>query len=121
MPFLAALHEWPDVTQACSKAGIGRSQAYRVYRTEPDFAREWDEAVREGIEAVEDEAWRRTKKSDTMLIFMLKSHKPGIYRETIRQEHTGAEGKPIEIIEARSQLLGKLAALAPESGSPQAD
>jgi hypothetical protein len=86
-PFFAALREWPDVTKACSKAGIGKTHVYRVYRTESEFAREWDAAVREGIEAVEDEAWRRTKKSDTMLIFMLKSHKPAIYRETYRVEH----------------------------------
>src|SRR3972149_1983478 len=99
-PFLAALHEWPSVTQAGAHARIGRSQAYRIYHEDQDFAREWDAAVREGIEAVEDEAWHRTKKSDTMLIFMLKSHKPLIYRETIRQEHTGAEGKPIEILDA---------------------
>ena len=37
--------------------------------------------------------------SDTLLIFLLKSHRPGVYRETLRQEHSGPGGGPIPIVE----------------------
>lgn len=34
--------------------------------------------------------------SDTLLIFMLKAHKPDMYRETVRSELTGKDGGPIQ-------------------------
>ena len=43
-------------------------------------------------------AWRRANaSSDLLLIFLLKAHRPEKYRETIRQEHTGAAGVPLRV------------------------
>lgn len=36
------------------------------------------------------------KKSDTMMIFMLKGHRPDVYRD--RVEHTGANGAPLQVL-----------------------
>lgn len=74
------------------------------------FARAWDEALDVAIDALEAEARRRAvqgvlepvgwhkgvaggkvrKYSDTLLIVLLKAHRPEKYRETIQQQHSGA-------------------------------
>jgi len=87
--FLRALAKWPSVTHAAKAAHIDRSTTYAAYRTEPPFAEQWDAALAEGVGAVEDTAWERTRTDTTMMIFMLKSHKPDVYRETVNQKHTG--------------------------------
>jgi predicted DNA-binding transcriptional regulator AlpA len=72
------------------------------------FASAWDEALTLGVEGLEDEARRRAyegwlepvwnkgvecgvvrKFSDTLLIVLLKGHKPEKYRENARIEHAG--------------------------------
>lgn len=57
--FLAALREMPVVAHACKAVGIERSTAYRARETHPDFAQAWDEAMEEGIDRAEQEAFRR--------------------------------------------------------------
>lgn len=104
--FLDALTETANVSESCKKAGISRQTAYRHRRAYEGFANEWDEALGMGVGTLEDEAVRRArdgveesvfykgeivgqvrKYSDTLLIFLLKSHKPDTYRE--RREITG--------------------------------
>lgn len=57
--FLAALREYPVVQRACDVVGIERCTAYRKRQADPDFAREWDEAMEAGIDRAEQEAFRR--------------------------------------------------------------
>lgn len=111
--FLSALREWPSVTQASAQAGVSRQHAHRVYHQDAEFAAAWREAEEMGIGAVEDEAWERTRKSDTMLIFMLKSRRREIYGEHIRTEISGPAGGPLEI-QAIDYRAG-LAEIAPRS------
>lgn len=102
--FLDALRDIPNVTAACRKIGIVRQAVYDVYTAEPDFAKRWDEAIKEGVETMEIEAHRRAvlgidkpitfqgvitntvkEYSDTLMIFLLKAHDPK-YKD--RQEVT---------------------------------
>jgi hypothetical protein len=88
--FLRALAEDGNVTRSAEIAGIERSTAYRAYHNVPSFAADWDDALKLGTGALEDEARRRALQgSDTLLIFMLKSHKPDVYRETVNQRYEG--------------------------------
>lgn len=57
--FLAALREMPVVAHACRAVDIERSTAYRAREAHPDFAEAWDEAMEEGIDRAEQEAFRR--------------------------------------------------------------
>lgn len=83
--FLRSLAEDSNVSGACRAAGIERSTAYDERHANPVFAAEWEYALELGTGAMEDEARRRALNgSDTLLIFMLKAHKPGTYRETTR-------------------------------------
>jgi len=79
------------------------------------FAAAWDEALEIATGSLELEARRRAQKgvlepvyykgkkvgavrkySDTLLIFLLKAHRPDKYRDNVRHEVTGKDGSPIE-------------------------
>lgn len=76
-----------NVSLSAKGCGIHRNTVYARREASPDFAKAMDGAREEAIEALEYEAWKRAKsKSDVLLIFLLKSLKPDMYRETTRQE-----------------------------------
>lgn len=107
--FLAALREVPVVARACGAVGIERSTAYRARDTDEAFAQAWDDAMEEGVDKVEQEAFRRavegTEKgvwhqgvlvgservySDALMALILKGRRKSVYAE--RKELTGADG-----------------------------
>lgn len=57
--FCAALAETCNVGRACAAVGISRWTAYHWRKEMPDFAQAWDEAMKAGLLALEDEAHRR--------------------------------------------------------------
>lgn len=102
--FFAALSEGLPVRAALDRSGYGRTAVYQWRREDPEFARRWECAIDDAVEAMEAEADRRamegTEKpvfyqgakcgtireySDTLLIFRLKALKPEKYRD--RFEH----------------------------------
>lgn len=95
--FLEILGSTCNVTLAARGAGIIRNTAYVHYKALPEFAAAWDDAKEAAIEILEAEAWQRARKqSDTLMIFLLKAHKPDKYRETVRNEISGINGAPIQ-------------------------
>jgi hypothetical protein len=114
--FLAALSETGNITAACLEAGIGRQTFYDRRDGGKAFALAVRDALDTGTDALELEARRRAvdglarKKfdggdpvidpatgeqyvereySDTLLIFLLKAHRPEKYRERHEVKHTG--------------------------------
>jgi hypothetical protein len=98
--FLKNLATSANVSVACQRAGVSRSTAYRVRATDDEFAEAWEDAIDEAVDALEGEAHRRAvegtlepvyqggkqvgeirKYSDTLLIFLLKAHRPEKFRE----------------------------------------
>ena len=57
--FCAALAETCNVGRACTAIGISRYTAYLWRKDIPEFAERWDEALKAGVLALEDEAHRR--------------------------------------------------------------
>lgn len=57
--FCAALAETCRVDKACKAVGISRVSAYKWREAMPDFKAAWDNAIKVGITALEDEAHRR--------------------------------------------------------------
>ena len=57
--FLEALRHIPVVAHACTAVGIERSTAYRARAADGDFATAWDEAMEDGIDKAEQEAFKR--------------------------------------------------------------
>jgi hypothetical protein len=131
-PFLAAFEELGMVTAACVKAKVARQTVYDARRDEA-FAAAWDEIENKTTDAMEREAYRRgvegvvepvvsagrhvtnvRKYSDTLLIFMLKARKPGVYRENVKVEHSGQiDGKHMvelpDTSDRRKEVLDLLA------------
>jgi hypothetical protein len=104
--FLRELAQWGNVTTACRRTRIGRTAVYQAKDSEPAFKAQWDDALDQACDAMEEEARRRAVKgtdegvfykgrkvakllrySDTLLIFLLKAHRPEKYREQMRIEH----------------------------------
>lgn len=125
--FCAALAETCNVGRACTAVGISRYTAYLWRKEMPEFAERWDEAMKAGVLALEDEAHRRAfdgvdepvfyqggecgtvrKYSDTLAIFLLKAHNPDKYRENSKVELTG-QLKVNDMSE--DEILAELAAL----------
>ncbi len=98
--FLAVLAECALVARAAGAAGAARGSFYRWRYEDPTFAADWDRALAIGILTLEDEAIRRArdgvatpvyyggkrvgmtrKPSDALLMFLLRAHRPGLYRE----------------------------------------
>lgn len=102
--FLQALRSTGIVSRACSRAGISYRQAYHRRDTDDEFAMEWRMALDEAIESLEEAAWTRARDgviqkkpiysggqykgdqeitvySDQLLMFLLKAHKPQMYRD----------------------------------------
>lgn len=88
--FLTELAKTGNVTGSCRIAGISKTIAYQYRNDTPAFAEQWKQAIDIAIDALEAAAFKRAKShSDTLLIFLLKSHRPDVYRETIKNEHDG--------------------------------
>lgn len=80
--FLDGLRNHGIVTLAAQEAGIDRNTAYFLRQQDPTFAEEWKEALDRGVDMLEDVAKKRAYEgSDVLLIFLLKAHRPAVYRE----------------------------------------
>ncbi|MDR1684866.1 MAG: hypothetical protein LBR82_00215 [Desulfovibrio sp.] len=128
--FLDTLSECGSIRRGSAASGISRKTLYKKREREPLFAADWDKAAAIGVEGLEDEARRRAfegweepvyhkgevcgtvrKYSDTLLIVLLKGHKPEKYRENSKVALTGADEGPLrtEIIfsDALQALIDK--------------
>lgn len=115
--FLELLALGHTVQHAAAEAGVGRSTVYERRESDEAFAAAWAEADEAGVQVLEQEARRRAVEgvprqkydkdgdllcveqvySDTLLIFLLKARRPGVYRDHFRHEHVGADGKDITV------------------------
>lgn len=57
--FLEALRNVPVIRHACEVVGVNRSTAWRARQDDEQFSQDWDEALEEGIDRAEQEAFRR--------------------------------------------------------------
>lgn len=109
--FIKRLAETANVSAACKRAKCSRQEAYRTRDEDAEFDGAWKEALEIATEALELEARRRAEKgvlepvffqgvkagairrySDTLMIFLLKAHKPEIYRDKLDIKHSGHVG-----------------------------
>jgi hypothetical protein len=88
--FIDLLSQTCNVSLAAHGAGVSRDLVYRRRKKSKTFKRRWDAAKAEAVELLEAEAWARARKtSDTLMIFLLKAHKPKKYRETQHVKQSG--------------------------------
>jgi hypothetical protein len=110
---LTAFKTCASVTRACKTTDICRDTFYRWPKEDATFKADYEDAREQAIDCLEDEALRRAHEgiekpvtiagkrevireySDSLLIFLLKAHRPQKYRDNIRQEISGADGAPL--------------------------
>lgn len=135
--FLAALAETGNVSHAARAAKASRSRAYQLKAEDPDFAAEWCDALETATDALDAEARRRAldgvetphfhqgqvagtvrKYSDTLLMFLLRAHRPDLYRERAGLTTRGQEKDDAaeDYAGARDALAERLAQLDPGDG-----
>jgi hypothetical protein len=85
--FLRALAKTLSVTLAAKAAGVNRRTAYDHRELDRAFAAKWDDALNQSLDALEHEVYQRALTEDAQLaMFILKAHRPSIYRDTQRVE-----------------------------------
>jgi hypothetical protein len=84
--FIKRLRNTGNVRLSCEAADVPRSTVYRWRDKWSTFADEWDEALEDACDLLEEEAWRRAidNGSDRLLMFLLKAHRQDKYGD--RQE-----------------------------------
>ena len=117
---------------------MARQHAYRTRNRSKAFRRSWDEALEQAVDLLEGEARRRATGikrdvwyggavvgtesvySDTLLIFLLKAHRPHKFRDNVKVEHsggmevTGDRKVTFEFVRPAEQHARTLAELAAE-------
>jgi len=85
--FLEVFRATCNVRLSADAAGIDRDTAYWRRQRDETFAARWAQAEQDAIDVLEAEARRRALSvSDTLLIFLLKAHRPALYRERYQRE-----------------------------------
>ena len=81
--FLAALENTGSVTAAAAAAGVHRTAAYKQRSGDKAFSLQWDDAIDQAADTLEDEARKRAfAGSDVLLMFLLKGIRPQKWRES---------------------------------------
>ena len=135
--FLAALAETGNVSRAARAAKASRSRAYQLKADDPQFAEEWAGALEIATDALDAEARRRAmdgvetprfhqgqiagtvkKYSDSLLMFLLRAHRPDLYRERagLTSNRQDAHDSDEDYAGARDALADRLARLDPDAG-----
>ena len=126
--FLEFLAETGNVGDAAAHAQLSRKQILRA-RQDPSFERLYQEAFELGIQSIEDEAHTRAvkgtlepvfhrgrrvatirKKSDLLLMFILKARKPELYRDNYSAPPPTHNDEALE--SPREAIAGRLARIA---------
>lgn len=126
--FLEYLSETGNIGEACRAAQLSRKQVYQA-RKDPNFARLFQEAHDLGVQAIEDEAVLRAtkgvnepvfwkgrrvatirKKSDLLLMFILKAKRPELYRDNYNAPPPEHNNEALE--SPREVIAGRLARIA---------
>ena len=81
--FIETLEAQSTVLHAAKAAGISRWTAYRWRQEDLEFADQWDEALENAVDVVENSLYQKAVSGDTIcMIFYLKAHRP-IYRDRL--------------------------------------
>ena len=138
--FVEALRLGASIAKAARAAGYSRASIYEWRQADEAFRAAWEEALEEGTDRLEDEAFRRAhdgvpkavfykgdriatvqEYSDTLTIFLLKARRPEKFKERTTTEHTGQEGGAIKDKLSVYELGRSVAFMLAEAAREQKD
>ena len=99
--FLGELRKVPIVQVACEKVGVSRNTVYRWKREDKDFAKQFDEALADGVEFVND-------MSESQLLQLIKEKNFSAVRFWLNKRHPAYKDK-LEVTR-----IGEIEELSPE-------
>ena len=115
--FLTQLECTPNVAAAARLAGITKQRVYQVRAENPEFAAAWEDALDTGVQELEGVVWQRAKdQSDTLAIFLLKSHKPARYADPQAQQQHGRLRVEVEFVDNDTDAPDQATPAAPHAG-----
>jgi hypothetical protein len=96
--FLEEFRKLGVVAWAAEKSGISRGYIYQYRQANPDFAARFKEAEAESTEWLESAAVKGAvfDGNPTLLIFLLKSRRPDVYRDNVNVKHSGDPDNPVK-------------------------
>jgi len=107
--FIETLEAQGTVLHAAKAAGVSRWTAYRWRQEDLNFAEQWDGALENAVDVVENSLYQKAVSGDTIcMIFYLKAHRP-IYRDRLNIDIEQVRGE----IEERMAQLGENPDLLP--------
>lgn len=108
--FFKQLAKTCNVTKSAAAIGVSRQHVHHLRRTKPEFAKDWDNAIEQATDALEEAARGRamdgyqrpvyqrgelvgyeTCYSDALMITLLKAHRPGKFRDKGLELPAGSE------------------------------
>ena len=136
--FLKVLQATCNVTEAASRAGVSRARVYKLRETSTKFRAQWKESEAIATDILAMEVRRRAmtgvkepvyylgkvvghiqKPSDTLAIFLLKAHRPEMYRDNFSIDHKGAVDVNLKTDE--DALLAKLTAMGDAASKDESE
>ena len=138
--FLDLVAKGRSIKSACAAIERDNGVLYAMRKRDPEFERQWAEAVETSVQALEermqrhaDEGWdevmeefdaegnlkRRTvnhRWQPAPAIFMLKARKPDVYRDNATVQVTGADGGAVQVEGYAPPTLADIVRLAVELG-----
>lgn len=126
--FLSALAETSNVAASARHAGIGAAKAYEARRKDPQFYREWQEALCEGYEHLEMALLQRLREGEikratgakvgvrvydnATALRLLVVHREAVVRQQAIRQHRDS-GAILEQINARIDRMREARRIAP--------
>lgn len=99
--FLQALALVPVVAHACKAAGIDRTTAYSARDHNEDFAKAWDDAMENGVDEAEAEAFRRAVQGFEEPVVYQGAVSYHVQRDAQGNPVMGADGRPVLLVDAK--------------------
>lgn len=138
--FLDSLRTTPNVSAAAKSIGVSRQTVYQERKQDKEFADSWDDAIGEALDNLEAALHSRavngvtnevfyegvpcgtkTEYSDSAAMFLLKSRRPEVFSEKVRQEITGKDGGAIQLQNlSANELAARVVALLERAGERRA-
>jgi len=112
--FLDEFRQRGNITDSVRAVGIARATPYRWCEADPKFAEAFADAAEEALDLLEGETRRRAmgevqtpvyhrgevvghipRYSDSLLMFLLRAHRPEKYRERYENRVGDSDGRPM--------------------------
>ena len=106
--FIRSYAKTGNITLSCKAARIGRQTYYEHLAKDAQFQLAVDVAKEEALDELEAVARKRALDSSDFLIkFLLENLRPDVYRQTIRNQHSGSIA--VDVSQLSDDELRKLA------------